>query len=51
MGFDVNETKTINLDLKATIEGTYRAKASNVYLYYTPEHKHWIDSETIEVQQ
>jgi alpha-2-macroglobulin-like protein len=51
MGYDVNETKTINLDLKATIEGTYRAKASNVYLYYTPEHKHWIDSETIEVQQ
>ncbi len=50
MGFKQNETKTINLDLKASIEGTYRAKASNVYLYYTPEHKHWIDGETIEIK-
>ncbi len=49
MGFKQNETKVINLDLKATIEGTYKAKASNVYLYYTPEHKNWVDGETVEI--
>ena len=41
MGFAPKETKTIQLDLKAQIPGTYKAKASNVYLYYTPEYKHW----------
>ena len=41
MGFAPSETKTVHLDLKAEIEGSYKAKASNVYLYYTPEHKHW----------
>ncbi len=35
MGFAPNETKTIKLDLKAEIAGTYKGKASNAYLYYT----------------
>ncbi len=41
MGFAPGETKTIGLDLKAEIPGSYTAKASTVYLYYTPEYKHW----------
>lgn len=49
MGFAANETKTINLDLKAEIPGTYTAKASNVYLYYTPEYKNWNEGAAVEV--
>lgn len=41
MGFAEQETKRINLDLKAEIAGKYRGKASTTYLYYTPEYKHW----------
>ncbi len=41
MGFAEEETKTINLDLKAEIAGKYRGKASTTFLYYTPEYKHW----------
>lgn len=50
MGFANNETKTIALDLKADIPGTYTAKASNAYLYYTPEHKHWNEGLSVEVK-
>jgi TonB-dependent SusC/RagA subfamily outer membrane receptor len=50
MGFRANETKTINLDLKAEIPGTYKGKASNVYLYYTPEYKNWDDGTEIEIK-
>lgn len=41
MGFAPNEVKKISLDLKAEVPGTYKGKASNTYLYYMPEHKHW----------
>ncbi len=51
MGFSGKETKTINLDLKAEIPGSYKAKASNAYLYYTPEHKHWNEGTTIEISE
>lgn len=33
--------KEIKLDLKAEIPGEYDAPATNAYLYYTPELKHW----------
>ena len=49
MGFAINETKTIQLDLKASIPGTYKGKASNTYLYYTPEYKNWNDGVEIEI--
>ncbi|WP_168927754.1 TonB-dependent receptor plug domain-containing protein [Chitinophaga terrae (ex Kim and Jung 2007)] len=49
MGFAPNEKKKVNLDLKADIPGAYRSKASNCYLYYTPEHKHWNEGSSIEV--
>ena len=48
MGFASNETKNIQLDLKADIPGTYVAKACNTYLYYTPEHKHWNEGLSVE---
>lgn len=50
MGFAPNETKKINLDLKADIPGVYKAKASNIYLYYTPEDKHWNDGVEVTVK-
>lgn len=49
MGFAPNETKTLRLDLKADIPGTYKAKASNAGLYYMPEHKHWNEGLEAEV--
>ena len=49
MGFAPKETKTIQLDLKAEIPGKYKAKASNVYLYYTPEGKHWNEGLEVEI--
>ncbi|MCW3463980.1 TonB-dependent receptor plug domain-containing protein [Chitinophaga nivalis] len=49
LGFRPEETKTIHLDLKADIPGTYRAKASNTYLYYMPEHKHWNEGVNVTV--
>jgi TonB-dependent SusC/RagA subfamily outer membrane receptor len=50
MGFAPNEIKTIKLDLKAEIPGTYKGKASNTYLYYTPEYKHWNDGVEVEIR-
>lgn len=35
------DNKTIHLDLKADIPGTYEAPASSAFLYYTNEHKTW----------
>ena len=51
MGFASNETKAVGLDLKAEVPGIYRAKASNTYLYYTPEHKQWLEGLTVEVKE
>ncbi|MCS3794970.1 TonB-dependent receptor plug domain-containing protein [Niastella sp. OAS944] len=49
MGFAAGETKTISLDLKADIAGTYKGKASNTYLYYTPEYKNWNDGVEVTI--
>ncbi len=51
MGFAPGETKTILLDLKADIQGTYKAKASNIYLYYTPEYKNWADGVEVDIKK
>jgi len=50
MGFAAKETKTVQLDLKAEIPGKYKARASNVCLYYTPEWKHWNEGVEVEVR-
>jgi hypothetical protein len=44
-----NETKTINLDLKAEIGGEYEASASSAFLYYTNEFKTWVKPERVKV--
>ncbi|WP_027001221.1 MG2 domain-containing protein [Hugenholtzia roseola] len=43
------EVRTVELDLKAEIAGSYTAKASTAYLYYTNEHKTWVEAQKIEV--
>ncbi|MDH5379489.1 MAG: TonB-dependent receptor plug domain-containing protein [Cyclobacteriaceae bacterium] len=37
-----NETKNIQLDLKAEVPGQYTGVSSSTYLYYTNEYKHWV---------
>jgi alpha-2-macroglobulin-like protein len=44
-----NDQRTIQLDLKADIPGTYQASASSAYLYYTNEHKDWVAGEQIRI--
>ena len=44
-----SETRTINLDLKADIAGTYDAPASSAYLYYTDEHKTWTALDRVQI--
>lgn len=51
MGFAPGETKNISLDLKAEVPGTYKGKASTVYLYYTPEYKHWSEGAEVMVKE
>ncbi len=46
-----NETKTINLDLKAEVAGNYTAPASNAYLYYGDEFKHWIKGSILTISE
>lgn len=42
-------TKTIRLDLKADIAGSYKAPASTAYLYYADEFKKWIPGSTVNI--
>lgn len=46
-----NEKKEINLDLKAEIPGTYKGMASSAYVYYTNEHKHWVDGISVTITE
>ena len=51
MGLAPTETKKIALDLKAEIPGRYTGRASNVYLYYTPEYKQWSEGVTVVISE
>ncbi|WP_124979271.1 MG2 domain-containing protein [Nonlabens xiamenensis] len=44
-----NDKKTIFLDLKTEIPGTFNAPASSVYLYYTDEFKNWQQGVKIKI--
>lgn len=46
-----SEEKSIALDLKAELPGTYQAPASSAYLYYTAEHKKWVALPSITVMK
>ncbi len=45
-----SEVREINLDLKAEIPGEYEAVASSAYLYYTNEHKKWVQAEKVVIR-
>jgi len=45
-----NETKTINLDLKTEVPGTFDVPPSSAYLYYTNEFKSWTSAKTIVIR-
>jgi hypothetical protein len=42
-GMSPSEKRTVNLDLRVEIPGTFQAPASSAYLYYTDEYKVWND--------
>jgi hypothetical protein len=46
-----NERKTIHLDLKAEIPGTYTGIASTTYVYYTNENKYWINGLMMKIEE
>jgi len=46
-----SEVRTLSLDLKAEISGTYDAPASCAYLYYTNELKTWTLTPTLNVSK
>jgi len=41
---------TLPLSLVAAIPGTYTGPASRAYLYYTAEHKQWVDGLKVEIK-
>jgi hypothetical protein len=45
------EVRTINLDCKAEIAGTYTPPASRAYLYYTNEHKMWMSLKPVRIER
>ncbi len=40
----------VSLSLIAAVPGTYTGPASRAYLYYTDEHKQWVDGMKVEIQ-
>ncbi|OYV24161.1 MAG: hypothetical protein B7W97_00895 [Mycobacterium sp. 20-66-4] len=40
---------TVPLSVIAVVPGTYRGPASSTYLYYTDEHKKWVDGLQVEI--
>ena len=45
------ERKTINLDLKAEIPGSYTGMASTTYVYYTNENKYWVKGLEVKIEE
>jgi alpha-2-macroglobulin-like protein len=45
-----NATRTIKLDLKAEVAGSFTGVASCAYLYYTDEYKTWVKGSTITIR-
>lgn len=46
-----DEKIQIPIDLKAEIPGNFEAAASNIFLYYTAENKHWESGEAIRISK
>ena len=47
--FGKNETKSIQLDLKAEFAGSFTGSASAAYLYYGDEYKSWVKGCQIKI--
>ncbi len=47
----LNQTVSLNFDLKAEVVGTYEAPAGNAYLYYNKEVRDWEKGEVIEITE
>ena len=50
-GLGPKSVKTISLDLKAEMPGTYDAPASSAYLYYTNEFKTWCATDRVTIRK
>ncbi len=48
---DAKETRTINLDLKTDIPGSFESSASVAYLYYEDEDKYWSAGERVVIEE
>jgi hypothetical protein len=48
-GLQAEERVDLPLSLVAAIPGKYTGPASRAYLYYTDEHKHWVDGLAVEI--
>jgi hypothetical protein len=48
--FQAEARVTLPLSLVAAIPGTYTGPASRAYLYYTNEHKQWVEGLRVEIK-
>ncbi|UTW62847.1 hypothetical protein KFE98_01430 [bacterium SCSIO 12741] len=48
-GMTPGEKRTIRLDLKTEVPGTYESSPSSAYLYYTNEFKSWSSTKSVEI--
>jgi hypothetical protein len=46
-----SEERTINLDCKAEVAGSFIPTASRAYLYYTNEDKMWVGMKPVQVER
>ena len=46
---EAGEKKTLSLDLKTEVPGTYTAPANTAYLYYADEYEHWAEGQKIKI--
>jgi hypothetical protein len=46
-----SEERTINLDCKAEVAGTFMPAASRAYLYYTSEDKVWVGMKPVQIER
>jgi alpha-2-macroglobulin-like protein len=41
---------TLTVDLVCDVPGEYRGPASRAYLYYTSDHKHWVEPLAVKIR-
>jgi hypothetical protein len=48
-GMGPKERMAVGVDLIADVPGTYRGPAGRAYVYYDPDHKHWVDPLAVRI--